>query len=97
MRTHHRSGRFAALAALAAAAIIPACAALNDIVQAPQFTMDQGRSSEIRLLGPSIGRPLGGAQVRVWARVHNPNGFRLQATQLTYSLMMDSVRIAVEN
>ena len=89
MRTHHRSGRFAALAALAAAAIIPACAALNDIVQAPQFTMDQGRSSEIRLLGPSIGRPLGGAQVRVWARVHNPNGFGFTLTRLAGNVFLD--------
>lgn len=35
-----------------------------------------------------------GGSLDIVLSVHNPNGFRLQATQLTYNLMMDSVQIA---
>lgn len=86
MRTH----RIVAIATLAAVAVVPAaCAALRDVVQPPQFAMADGRSSEIRLLGPSLGRPLGGAELRVWARVHNPNAFGFTLTRLAGNVFLD--------
>ena len=86
----HRHRRIAVLATLAVLAGVPAaCATLQNAIQAPQFTMAPGRSSEIRLLGPSIGRPLGGAEVRVWAHVRNPNAFGFTLTRLAGNVMLD--------
>ena len=55
------------------------CASLGQIVQPPIFDLAADRPSSIRLLGPSLARPLGGAEIQVWARVENPNivGFTL--------------------
>ena len=50
------------------------CAALEQLrmfVQPPRFAEAQDHPAEIRLLGPSFGRPLGGAGVRVWATVES--------------------------
>lgn len=81
--------RLPALLALAALAAAPAgCATLQAAIQAPQFSMEEGRSSEIRLLGPSLNRPLGGAEVRVWARVHNPNAFGFTLTRLAGNVFL---------
>ena len=78
-----RHRRLAALAGLALLAAIPAaCASLQELIQPPQLSVASGRSSEIRLLGPTIARPLGGAEVRVWTRVHNPNAFGFTLTRL---------------
>lgn len=85
----HSHRRFAALALLAGLAALPACAALQNAIQAPEFAMAQGHSSQIRLLGPSIGRPLGGAEVRVWARVRNPNAFGFTLTRLAGNVFLD--------
>ncbi|MBW3552443.1 MAG: LEA type 2 family protein [Gemmatimonadetes bacterium] len=87
MHSHRRLAAFAALATLAA--IPAACATLQNAIQAPEFTMASDRSSEIRLLGPSIARPLGGAEVRVWARVHNPNAFGFTLTRLAGNVTLD--------
>lgn len=55
------------------------CATLQQVVQAPIFELAQNRTSTVRLVGPSLSRPLGGAEIEVWARVENPNpvGFTL--------------------
>ena len=41
---------------------------------------------ELRLLDPSAGRPLGGAALRLWAHVENPNGFGLRLTEVAGDL-----------
>ena len=92
MISHRRIAVAAALAALIA--IPSACATLQNAIQSPQFTMADGRSSEIRLLGPSIGRPLGGAEVRVWAHVHNPNAFGFTLTRLAGNVFLDDEQAA---
>ncbi|HUE77917.1 MAG TPA: LEA type 2 family protein, partial [Longimicrobiales bacterium] len=66
-----------------------ACAALQNAIQPPEFTMAHGRSSEIRLLGPSLNRPLGGAELRVWANVSNPNAFSFTLTRLAGNVFLD--------
>ncbi|NIP81361.1 MAG: hypothetical protein GWM90_19955 [Gemmatimonadetes bacterium] len=75
----HVRDRLAPLALLPALALLTGCAALGEVLQPPVFEMAASRSSEIRLVGPSITRPLGGAEIRVWTRVENPNpvGFTL--------------------
>lgn len=74
-----RTRKLAALAPLLAALTLGSCATLGEIVRAPIFELAQGRESSLRLLGPSLARPLGGAEIQVWARVENPNpvGFTL--------------------
>ena len=82
--------RLGLIATLGCAAVAGACAALGlgDVIQAPRFSVADNRQAELRLLGPAAGRPLGGASVRLWAHVENPNrlGLSLRAVQGTFAL-----------
>lgn len=73
-----------------------ACAGLGleQIIQPPRFTEASGRQAEIRLAGPSVDRPMGGATVRLWARVDNPNTFGLTLAALNGSLFLEGTRAA---
>ena len=65
-------------AALAILVVSVACTALQQlaaVIQPPQFDEAPDRRHEIRLLSPAIDRPLGGAGIRLWTRVSNPNAF----------------------
>lgn len=93
----HNSWRLAVLAlAFAGAATFAACAGLNlgNVLQAPRFSVDQTRSSELRLVGPSSQSPLGGAAIRIWAHVQNPNPFGLRLSALEGSLALENTRAA---
>ena len=85
---------------VAAAALIAAhagCASLGglgSLVQAPQFSAVEGRDAEIVLRGPSRDFPLGGAAVRLHARVFNPNPFGLTLSTLVGDLFLDGTRAA---
>ena len=85
---------------LAAAAIVAAhfgCASLGglgSLVQAPRFSPVDGRDAEIVLRGPSRDFPLGGAAVRLHARVLNPNPFGLRLSTLVGDLFLDGTRAA---
>lgn len=71
------------------------CATLGGlaaIVQPPRFDTVPDRPAELRLLGSGSGLPLGGAGVRLWARVENPNPFGLTLSTLTGALHLDSGR-----
>jgi hypothetical protein len=71
------------------------CATLGGlaaIVQPPRFATVPDRPAELRLLGSGSGLPLGGAGVRLWARVENPNPFGLTLSTLTGSLHLQSGR-----
>lgn len=81
----------------ALAAMTAGCAGLDSLrglVQAPRFEQVPGRSAEIRLLGPSRTQPLGGAGVRLWARVSNPNPFGLRLGTLRGTLHIEESRAA---
>jgi len=81
---------------LLVAAALAACATLGAVVPL-RFSDPPDRSSELRLLAPSTGRPLGGAALRLWARVENPNGFGLTLTDLEGDLFVsDAEAIAVD-
>ena len=72
-----------------------ACAMLEElrqIVQPPRFTEAEDRPAEIRLLGPGVNRPLGGASVRLWATVRNPNRFGFTLSTLRGSLFLQDGR-----
>lgn len=67
---------------------------LGTIVQPPRFSVASGQQAEIRLLGPSAQRPLGGAAVRLYAHVENPNAFGLNLTRLAGDLILEGARAA---
>lgn len=82
------------LPALAALALLAGCAALQQMVQPPIFEMADARPSEVHLLAPSVSRPLGGAQIRVWARVENPNAVGFTLTRLAGNVLLDDQQAA---
>ncbi|HUF49778.1 MAG TPA: LEA type 2 family protein [Longimicrobiales bacterium] len=84
----------AGLAALLVAGMLGACAGLNALIQPPVFDVVEGRDAELRLLGPSTSRPLGGATLRLWARVQNPNSFGLTLAALQGNVFLDGTRAA---
>ena len=90
--------RFAAGAALALLALAPGgCAQLGELgalVQPPRFEHDDSQPAEIRLTGPSFNRPLGGAAVRIWSRVTNPNSFGFTLGTLKGNLFLEGSRAA---
>jgi hypothetical protein len=89
----------AAIRATAAAlvAFSTGCASLGElarVVQPPRFEQDADRAAEIRLLSPSLDRPLGGAGVRIWARVSNPNPFGFTLSAVNGALLLEGTRAA---
>jgi len=83
--------------AAAVAAGLGACAHLGALaeVQAPRFEMAEGRQAELRLLPPSVERPMGGAAIRIWARVENPNPLSLTLSALDGTLYLEGTRAAL--
>jgi len=75
--------------------VIGACATLNNLLQPPRFSAAAGRGAELRLLRPSADRPLGGAAVRVYARVENPNSFGVRIASLDGDLFLENTRAAI--
>jgi hypothetical protein len=67
---------------------------LRGLVQVPQFSEAEGQPAEIRLLGPGQAGPLGGAAIRIWTRVRNPNPFGLTLSTLNGSLFLEGSRAA---
>ena len=78
-------------------AALSACATLEGLrglVQAPRFQQAEGQQAEIRLLGPSATQPLGGAGVRIYTEVTNPNPFGLTLGTLRGTLHIEGSRAA---
>jgi hypothetical protein len=74
------------------------CASLGElstVVQPPQFQVAEERQAELRLLGPTIDRPAGGAAVRLWARVQNPNAFGITLSALNGTLFLEGHQAAL--
>lgn len=82
------------IATLGCAAGLAACAGLGlgDVIQAPRFAVAEGRQAELRLLGPAAGRPLGGAAIRLWAHVENPNPLGIALSHVAGSLSLEGTR-----
>lgn len=67
-----------------------ACASLGTLVQPPTFELASDRETQMRLLGPSTSRPLGGVSLRIWARVDNPNSFGLTLAALAGNIFLEN-------
>ena len=67
---------------------------LRALVQAPRFDQAHDRPSEIRLLPTIAGRGAGGATVRIWTNVTNPNPFGFTLSTLQATLLVDDVEAA---
>lgn len=67
---------------------------LEQVLQAPTFRVDQSQQAHLRLLGPSLERPVGGAAVRLYARVGNPNPVGLTLTRLVGQLQLQGANAA---
>jgi len=88
----------AAAAAMIMSFVLVACASLGALVQPPIFsTSDAQQPAELRVLGPSTSRPMGGASLRIWARVENPNAFGLTLAALSGNLFLEGTRAADVN
>lgn len=72
-------------------AILGACASLGleGVVQRPRFQEAEDRTSRLRAVPPGAERPAGGAEVRLWTRIENPNGFGLRITRLAGDLLLE--------
>jgi hypothetical protein len=83
-----------ALAAALVAIVVAGCASLEQAlrVQPPSFSVLSDRPAELRLLGPSMDRPTGGAAIRLWARVENPNAVAISLTRFAGNLFLDGTR-----
>lgn len=86
--------RSATLVAAIVGVGLSGCATLGAVIQPPRFSAVEGQQAELRLLGPSADRPLGGAGVRIWARVENPNAVGLTLSRLAGSLVLEGARSA---
>jgi hypothetical protein len=74
-----------------------ACAALGELrnlIQPPRFEEAQDRQAEIRINRPGASQPLGGAGVRLWTEVTNPNAFGLTLGTLRGTLHIEGSRAA---
>jgi hypothetical protein len=83
--------RFQRLLAAILALLLSACAGLDQltrVVRPPRFEQAEGQPAQLRILGPSRTMPVGGAGVRVWLKVTNPNafGFTLSTVNATLEL-----------
>jgi hypothetical protein len=67
---------------------------LSALVQPPTFAEARDQPAEVTLQAPSTSRPLGGAAVRLWAEVSNPNAFGLSLGTLDGTLYLDGTRTA---
>jgi len=74
---------------LLAVTLSSGCATLGAALQPPSFQVDGAQQAQLRLLPPSPTRPSGGAAVRLFARVGNPNPVGLTLTTLAGNLELE--------
>lgn len=66
------------------------CASLGGLgIQPPTIGISDGNQPQLRLLGPSLDRPVGGASLRLYARVENPNPIGITLSRLTGTLRLE--------
>jgi Late embryogenesis abundant protein len=79
------------------ALLVPGCASLGglrSLIQPPSFTQARDQPAEVRLEGPTATRPFGGAGIRLWTEVSNPNPFGLTLGTLDGTLFLEENRAA---
>ena len=93
MRMHVRVLAFA----IAVSSGLTGCASLEGLrafIQPPQFSQAPDQPSEIRLLPIQAGRPAGGATVRIWTTVTNPNPFGFTLSTVDATLFLEDTQAA---
>lgn len=93
-RAGHAARRLRWGAVLALAALLPGCASLGQVIQPLGFRVDSQQQAQLRLTGPSAGSPLGGAALRVYVRVSNPNPVGLTLSRITGGLLLEGTQAA---
>jgi hypothetical protein len=76
---------------------LSACASLEGLralIQPPRFAQATDRPSEIRILPIQAGRPAGGATVRIWTTITNPNPFGFTLSTMDAILILEDVEAA---
>jgi hypothetical protein len=89
--------RFQGLLVVILALLLSACAGLDQltrVVQPPRFEQAEGQPAQLRILGPSRTMPVGGAGVRVWLKVTNPNAFGFTLSRVNATLDLEGSRAA---
>jgi hypothetical protein len=89
--------RFGQPLILALAVSVSACATLGElsrVIQPPRFEQAEGQPAELRILGPSRTMPVGGAGVRVWLKVTNPNAFGFTLSTVNARLALEGSHAA---
>lgn len=87
----------ALFAANLVAVLLTGCATLEGLralIQPPRFEQASDRPSEIRLSPIQFGRASGGATVRIWTNVTNPNPFGFTLSTVQATLLLDDVEAA---
>jgi hypothetical protein len=75
------------------------CAAvtsLSQLIQPPRFEQAD-QPADLRLIGPSLSHPAGGAGVTLWIRVTNPNPFGFTLSTLDTTLLLEGQHAATGN
>ena len=67
---------------------------LAQIVQPPRFRQADSQPAEMRLIAPSLRNPTGGAGVRIWLEVTNPNAFGFTLSTVNSTLALQGTRAA---
>ena len=81
------------LAVVLVSILCTACASLDGFrafIQPPRFSQADDRPSEIQLTGPTVSAPSGGATIRLWTTVSNPNRFGVTLGTLRATLHLES-------
>ena len=87
----------ARLISILAIALTAGCASLGplaQIIRPPVFRQADDQPAELRLIGPSLGRPAGGAVIRIWLEVTNPNAFGFTLGSVNATLALQGTRAA---
>lgn len=76
---------------------VAACASLGlgEVVQAPRISAAGTQNAQMNLIGPSMDNPYGGARIRLYARVENPNPFGMTLASLGGRLFLQSQEAAL--
>ena len=67
---------------------------LSSIIQPPRFEQAEDQPAQLRILGPSRTLPVGGAGVRLWLKVTNPNAFGFTLSTINAALSLEGSRAA---
>jgi hypothetical protein len=89
--------RFACILTIVATMSGAGCASLgglSSIIQPPHFEQAEGQPAQLRILGPSRTMPVGGAGVRLWLKVTNPNAFGFTLSTINAALSLEGSRAA---